>query len=117
MAKLGQNIDVCGYADPGTVVNHFSHPSLRRLDAPTLQCQMYCPVRNSTCTWSRVVPALQGNYVWGEHKVIMFDEAHAAMIIPCQKVFQSGIINFVQIGNSPTNCFLHQTVQCTPSRW
>ena len=52
-----------------------------------------------------------------EHKVIMFDEAHAAMIIPCKKVFQSEIINFVQIGNSPTNCFLHQTVQCTPSRW
>ena len=54
-----------------------------------------------------VVPALRGNYVWGEHKVIMFDEAHAAMIIRCKKVFQSGI-NFVQIGNSPTNCFLHQ---------
>ena len=54
-----------------------------------------------------VVPALRGNYVGGEHKVIMFDEAHAEMIIRCKKVFQSGI-NFVQIGNSPTNCFLHQ---------
>ena len=50
MAKLGQNIDVCGYADPGTVVNHFSHPSLRRLDAPTLPFQMYSPARNSGWT-------------------------------------------------------------------
>ena len=41
-----------------------------------------------------------------EHKVIMFDEAHAKMVIRCKKVFQSGI-NMVQIGNSPTNCFLH----------
>ena len=38
-----------------------------------------------------VVPALHGNYVWGEHKLIMFDEAHAKMIIRCKKVFQSGI--------------------------
>ena len=53
-----------------------------------------------------VVPALHGNYAWGEHKVIMFDEAHAKMVIRCKKVFQSGI-NMVQIGNSPTNCFLH----------
>ncbi len=51
-----------------------------------------------------------------EHKVIMFDEAHAAMIIRCKKVFQSGI-NFVQIGYSRTNCFLQQSVRCTPSRW
>ena len=54
-----------------------------------------------------VVPALHGNYAWGEHKVIMFDEAHAKMVIRCKKVFQSGI-NMVQVGNSPTNCFLHQ---------
>ena len=54
-----------------------------------------------------VVPALRGNYVGGEHKVIMFDEAHAEMIIPCKKVIQNGL-NFVHIGNSPTNCFLHQ---------
>ena len=44
-----------------------------------------------------MVPALRGNYVGCEHKVI----------IPCKKVFQIGL-NFVQIGNSPTNCFLHQ---------
>ena len=36
-----------------------------------------------------VVPALRGNYVWGEHKVIMFDEAHAEMIIRCKKVFKA----------------------------
>ena len=28
------------------------------------------------------------------------------MVIRCKKVFQSGI-NMVQVGNSPTNCFLH----------
>ena len=54
-----------------------------------------------------VFPALPGNYVWGEHKVIMFDDAHAEMIFRCKKVSQSGI-KFVQVGNSPTNCFLHQ---------
>ena len=56
-----------------------------------------------------VVPALQDNYVWGEHKVIMFDEAHAEMIVRCKKVFQSGM-NYVQIGSSPTNCFLNTFV-------
>ena len=52
-----------------------------------------------------VIPALKDNFVRGEHKLIMYDEAHAEMIIRCKKVFQSGI-NYVQIGSSPTNCFL-----------
>ena len=54
-----------------------------------------------------VIPALQDNFVRGEHKLIMFDEAHAEMIIRCKKVFQSGI-NLVQIGSSPINCVMNE---------
>ena len=37
------------------------------------------------------------------------------MIIPCKKVIQNGL-NFVQIGNSPTNCFLLLLV-IGPNTW
>ena len=53
-----------------------------------------------------VVPALKGNFVREEHKLVMFDEAHAAMIIRCKKLFQANI-NPTSYGSSPTNAFLH----------
>ena len=62
-----------------------------------------------------VIPALQDNFVRGEHKLIMLDEAHAEMIIRCKKVFQSGM-NYVQIGSSPTNCFMN-SFSCSAPRW
>ena len=49
-----------------------------------------------------VVPALRGNYVGGEHKVIMFDEAHAEMIVRGKKVFPAGM-NLATHGTRPTH--------------
>ena len=53
-----------------------------------------------------VIPQLKGNYVRGKHKLVMFDEAHAEMIIRCKKLFQSPV-NPVTYGSSPTNAFVH----------
>ena len=53
-----------------------------------------------------VVPALKGNYVRSKHPLIMFDEAHAEMVIRCKKLFQASI-NPVTYGSSPTNAFVH----------
>ena len=53
-----------------------------------------------------VVPALKGNYVRSKHPLIMFDEAHASMIIRCKKLFQASV-NPVTYGSSPTNQFVH----------
>ena len=36
----------------------------------------------------------------------MFDEAHASMILRCQKLFQASI-NPVSYGSSPTNALVH----------
>ena len=53
-----------------------------------------------------VVPALKGNYVRSKHPLIMFDEAHASMVIRCKKLFQASM-NPVTYGSSPTNQFVH----------
>ena len=53
-----------------------------------------------------VIPALKGNYVRSKHVVIMFDEAHAAMVIRCKKLFQASM-NPVTYGSSPTNAHVH----------
>ena len=53
-----------------------------------------------------VVPALKGNFSRQEHKLIMFDEAHAEMVIRCKKLFQASV-NPTTYGSSPTNVFVH----------
>lgn len=53
-----------------------------------------------------VVPALKGNYVRSKHPLIMFDEAHAEMVIRCKKLFQASM-NPVTYGSSPTNAYVH----------
>ena len=52
-----------------------------------------------------VVPALKDNFSRLDRLdniLIMFDEAHAEMIIRCKKVFQAGM-NLVTYGSSATN--------------
>ena len=53
-----------------------------------------------------VIPQLKGVFDKQQHKLIMFDEAHADMIIRCKKLFQSPV-NAVTYGSSPTNAFVH----------
>ena len=53
-----------------------------------------------------VVPALRGNWDRKKHPLIMFDEAHAEMVIRCKKLFQAGL-NPVTYGSSPTNAHVH----------
>ena len=53
-----------------------------------------------------VVPALKSNFHRNKHTLVMFDEAHASMIIRCKKLFQASI-NPVSYGSSPTNAFVH----------
>ena len=53
-----------------------------------------------------VVPALKGNFDRRQHKLILFDEAHAEMIIRCKKLFQASI-NPTTYGSSATNCNIH----------
>jgi hypothetical protein len=53
-----------------------------------------------------VVPALKGNFSRQKHTLVMFDEAHASMILRCKKLFQASI-NPVSYGSSPTNAFVH----------
>ena len=53
-----------------------------------------------------VIPALKGNYIRSKHPLIMFDEAHAQMVIRCKKLFQASI-NPVTYGSSPTNAYVH----------
>lgn len=53
-----------------------------------------------------VVPPLKGNFRRAIHKLVMFDEAHAEMIIRVKKLFQSSI-NPCTYGSSPTNAFVH----------
>jgi hypothetical protein len=53
-----------------------------------------------------VVPALKSNFSRQKHTLVMFDEAHASMIIRCKKLFQASI-NPVSYGSSPTNAFVH----------
>ena len=53
-----------------------------------------------------VVPPLKGNFRRAKHKLVMFDEAHAEMIIRVKKLFQSSI-NPCTYGSSPTNAFVH----------
>ena len=52
-----------------------------------------------------VVPALKGNFKRRLHTLVMFDEAHAKMIIRVKKLFQSSI-NPTSYGSSPTNAFI-----------
>ena len=53
-----------------------------------------------------VVPALKGNFDRRHHALILFDEAHAEMIIRCKKLFQASI-NPTTYGSSATNCNIH----------
>ena len=53
-----------------------------------------------------VVPALKGQFDRRHHKLILFDEAHAEMIIRCKKLFQASI-NPTTYGSSATNCNIH----------
>jgi hypothetical protein len=53
-----------------------------------------------------VVPALKGSFSRQKHTLVMFDEAHASMILRCKKLFQASI-NPVSYGSSPTNAFVH----------
>jgi hypothetical protein len=52
-----------------------------------------------------VVLALKGNFKRSLHKLVMFDEAHAEMIIRVKKLFQASI-NPSSYGSSPTNNFI-----------
>ena len=52
-----------------------------------------------------VVPALKGNFKRRLHTLVMFDEAHAKMIIRVKKLFQASI-NPTSYGSSPTNAFI-----------
>ena len=53
-----------------------------------------------------VIPALKGNFDRAKHTLIMFDEAHASMVMRCKKLFQAGA-NPVTYGSSPTNAYVH----------
>ena len=53
-----------------------------------------------------VVPALKGTFNRRQHTLVMFDQAHAAMILRCKKLFQ-GSSNPVSYGSSPTNAYIH----------
>ena len=53
-----------------------------------------------------VVPALKGNFFRSKHTLVMFDEAHAEMVIRCKKLFQASV-NKVTYGSSPTNQYVH----------
>lgn len=53
-----------------------------------------------------VVPPLRGNFDRSIHKVIMFDEAHAEMVIRCKKLFQASV-NKTTFGSSATNAYVH----------
>ena len=53
-----------------------------------------------------VVPALKGNFCRKTHSLVMFDEAHVAMIIRCKKLFQASV-NPTTYGSSATNAFIH----------
>ena len=53
-----------------------------------------------------IIPALKGNYIRSKHSLIMYDEAHAEMIIRCKKLFQASM-NPVTYGSSPTNAYVH----------
>ena len=53
-----------------------------------------------------VVPALKGNFSRSKHTLVMFDEAHAEMVIRCKKLFQASV-NKTTYGSSATNAFVH----------
>ena len=53
-----------------------------------------------------IVPPLKGNFCRNKHSLVMFDEAHAAMIIRCKKLFQASV-NRTTYGSSATNIFVH----------
>jgi len=48
-------------------------------------------------------PDLRG-YVYGQHKAVVFDEAHCCMVIACKRLFQAPAA-LVQMAASNTNCF------------
>ena len=53
-----------------------------------------------------VIPQFKGTFDNTVHKLVLFDEAHAEMIVRCKKLFQSSV-NPMIYGSSCTNAFVH----------
>ena len=74
-----KNIDVCGYADPGTVVNHFSHPFFAKAGCPNTAVP---DVQPSHEQWLHMIPS--------ERKYDLVDLLWKACLLPARPTRAEG---------------------------